>query len=110
MYLGKETYAYNGLMSRDVLHYSNIYVNSISGVKEETSRVYPNPASNTLVFQSDLFFKSYTFELYNEIGAKVETHQLVGEAEIDIQHLKPGIYFYKSFDNENSVNGSFVKI
>lgn len=57
--------------------------------------IYPNPASNQLVFESE-FLKDYEFIIINPIGEKVAFGKFTSQFEnIDISSLPPNIYFLR---------------
>lgn len=81
---------------------------------DETSlSIYPNPATDmvTVSISKNLLAKQLSFELVNVLGEKVLATTLTNNNNlISIKSLKPGIYFYHLFsENELGVKGKIVK-
>ena len=53
------------------------------------SKVYPNPAKNVLVIETD---QAATLLLYNVSGQLVRQEKVIGKQQIDISNLQAGVY------------------
>jgi hypothetical protein len=87
-----------------------------TGVKEITINelvVYPNPTYGNFQI-SDFKFqnKKYQVEILNLNGRVLENFELTtetGNPEFDIGHLKPGVYFVRLYNHNQTVIGKVVK-
>lgn len=66
--------------------------------------VYPNPAENVIVFSfNSLPISDIIIQIYNSEGTRLMDIPVSGyEATLNVENLRPGIYFYR-------VNDSYVK-
>ncbi len=70
--------------------------------------VYPNPAINSVVIESEL--NSGWIEVYSMSGSLVKkTTILSNRTELDVSKLTGGTYIYRIISGEESVSGRFVK-
>ena len=112
MLVGIDTYNpfYGVVDRRIILHYSNIYINSIETLNSEPSSVYPNPASDYLVLDANYFTHDFVFEIYNTLGVRVLEQETNNGSQVDISLLEPGLYYYNISDGTTLKQGSFVKL
>ena len=69
-----------------------------AGWNQQSLRTYPNPATDQLTVAGG---DDYQVTLYDLSGRSVMQHDhLTGKAELDIRHLRPGVYLLKLRDSE----------
>ena len=70
---------------------SELPTTTVSGLSRDNSFVlYPNPVSEQLILQGT---GTYQVKMYDLSGQLVMSHQyLNGKAQLDIRHLRPGVY------------------
>jgi hypothetical protein len=88
--------------------YSNRYL-SISEVENKQLIIYPNPASNILNLEHSTNISISRIRIYDFQGRQV-LNITKNLSQINIENLKPGIYFISVENNENEIqNIKFVK-
>lgn len=83
----------------DICYYINL-TTALSQITGESLNieVYPNPASNAVVFKTsaDEKVKDFHVEMYNEMGQEVRNFQLFPyQVTINTSDLSRGLYFYR---------------
>ncbi len=73
--------------------------------------VYPNPADNSIYFESEESATNRSLRIYNSHGQKYfQTAFAESHINVGIQSFPPGIYSYQIIDqNRLPVSGSFIK-
>jgi len=74
-------------------------------IYEMSSRVYPNPAADFIVFEVSVVRESASVELYDIRGKMVLQQPLPENRKVMINHLIPGMYFYRLRENGNCIQG-----
>ena len=64
-------------------------------VNQISLNVYPNPASNILILQTDANLKDATMYIYNSHGQQLRATQLNEGNTLDVSDLSNGMYFYQ---------------
>lgn len=86
-------------------------VTSKSKNSQTAFSVYPNPASDFIIFNGD-FSNNSNILIYNTLGQKQEIQSVVNnhQAEISLKGLANGIYIYQITNKDNQVisTGKFV--
>ncbi|WP_298418053.1 SdrD B-like domain-containing protein [uncultured Kordia sp.] len=75
-------------------------------------RLYPNPTVREIRINSEEFLGDVTVEIYNDRGYKVMTttaSSFGGELKVDVQRLRPGMYYAKFGSRNKVANKKFVK-
>jgi hypothetical protein len=112
---GDAVYEARALLGLDILDYPAIPYRQQSP-DQRTNRqflVYPNPATDLLVFESDNELDSRgLLQVFTTSGKLVKTQ--IADAEVlqfslDVSALVPGIYFYTYTSPTFTTNGRFVK-
>ncbi|MBU2951924.1 zinc-dependent metalloprotease [Tamlana agarivorans] len=92
-----DTYEFRGAISGSATHYDSLYSNTVStsslGIEEvldTAPSIYPNPSSHIVNIDIDEIFNVV---IYNAVGKMVLEKS--NSKQIDVQNLKPGIYFLK---------------
>lgn len=71
--------------------------------------VYPNPASNLLILQTNADISKSTLYIWNAQGQQVKTVNMNGSNMIDVSGLTNGMYFYQLADGKKLLhNGKFI--
>ncbi len=83
----------------------------LSGIADVASiqvAIYPNPASNVIHIRSDeLVLDRGKFLIYNDLGQVVYAGTVKGE--VDINHLRSGVYVAQISGEFGSINKRFIK-
>ena len=83
-------------------------------IEEDQVYVYPNPASNVVLFLFGSLQGEAQIEIFNDRGKLVrrifETGNGIQTKEIELNGLVPGIYFYKVRNGKKTTTGKIVKI
>jgi len=83
--------------------------NSINEIQNNVSiKVYPNPSTGIITFQTKSIVPNATVAVYNVFGEKVYSEVLKTESNnsIDISTQPNGVYLYRMIDKTGSVIGS----
>jgi hypothetical protein len=68
----------------------------------EISRVYPNPANNSIQFTTNQFNENLMVDVYNSLGMKITSvnySEAKGEHQFDTSHLANGVYHFIFHDD-----------
>jgi hypothetical protein len=76
------------------------------GFENSVIKTFPNPATNTITFETPLNFNNVS--IYNSLGILIKTVNLMESKTINIESLKSGIYFLK-LGSQNKYFGKFIK-
>ncbi|MCF6296102.1 MAG: T9SS type A sorting domain-containing protein [Flavobacteriaceae bacterium] len=92
----------------DIGAFENTSSLSIDNETLNTFSIYPNPVKEILTINNrGLFIKSY--KIYNTIGQVVQSNLSFNTNQINISHLKSGVYFLKTLSNQKEVTVKFIK-
>lgn len=115
---GRITNVNNAIAQSYLGYWSNLWIygsEDITAVRdhilENTLSLAPNPATETLnITAEDRRIKNWS--IYNASGHRVVSGNYQQEMQIDIRHLKPGIYFLQLKDEEGRtmVSKQFVRM
>ena len=86
-------------------------VNAVASVAAQSNlvKVYPNPVSNTLYFDSRQ--TGLTCTMYSVSGREVANNKLTGNGAVDVSYLPAGLYFYAITDEQgNTVQRGKVSV
>ena len=75
-------------------------------------RLYPNPTVREIAINSEEFSGDVTVEIYNDRGYKMMTTTATpfgGELKVDVQRLRPGMYYVKFGSRNKVASKKFVK-
>ncbi len=70
--------------------------------------IYPNPARETLIIESDLSSIGKTYTIYSIMGKEISTGNLTSQNTINIEHFSDGVYFI-SLGEEAKQTYRFIK-
>lgn len=76
---------------------------------DENLVVYPNPVSDLLTIRTKETSIQYSWELYNEIGKKIDFGKNSGSSVIDTRELPSGLYLLKISNEQNSITKKVTK-
>jgi hypothetical protein len=80
----------------------------IPGIPENRINVYPNPASEYIVFFVTDISDKATIELFDNQGKKVLDQKLAFTGQISISHLAKGIYLYRIQNSGKIYKGKII--
>lgn len=106
---GNSSFSNNNLVnsaSQWIVSGEKIVTNSIS-FKADEWRIYPNPATNSIIIQSESTeFQNTHYILSDKNGKIISNGIFIKNNEINIKNLTPGLYYLK-LENEMSEVGIF---
>lgn len=69
---------------------------AITNLSDEKIKLYPNPASNKVIIETNSANDQFTFSIYNLEGRLVDEKIISGEkVSVDVKHLPTGLYTYQ---------------
>jgi hypothetical protein len=86
----------------NIYAYYNIDPNSVQVVQVKNSRIYPNPAKDFLIINSDDDIKS--IEICNILDFKLLLHINYDNSPLNISNLENGTYFLKLINSEGKIS------
>jgi photosystem II stability/assembly factor-like uncharacterized protein len=73
-------------------------------------RVFPNPAKEKIVIETDLSLVPGTLSVYNDTGKEILMLSIEGtKTEVRVNEFPAGIYFVKIYSNNSIFSGKFIK-
>lgn len=110
-------HAYNGCGDFVLQQYDIVmvhYYKAPAGVQQILDgsgiMLYPNPASNTLIIESERTINNGQLKIINTQGQLVNQWAISNkQLEIDISQLKQGIYFFSLFDGKKEIKRKLIK-
>lgn len=97
------------ITERLTFYYSEKSTTSIPEGIEAKLHVFPNPATDYLVFEVESSSTSTLIEIYDLQGRKVIAQELPENHRISVSHLKTGIYVYKLIQGSEVKQGKIIK-
>lgn len=89
--------------------FSEININGISDISLSKITVFPNPATDVIILESDNPFESSRFELTDMQGRRVVSEVLNGtRSQISVAELSSGIYFFEISHQGKVHNGKIM--
>lgn len=70
--------------------------------------VYPNPATNHVIFTMDGLDNQFSVELFDILGKLVFSQVIYNNQPVSIESLAKGLYFYRISANQDSYTGRFM--
>ena len=100
---------YNGVKVNPIIRIHGLSV-GINEVEKEKVMVFPNPANNSITFNTGLS-QNYNLTIFNAIGQIVLQKQIIAHiTTLNIQNFKQGMYYYTLINDKGKViNGKFIK-
>jgi hypothetical protein len=89
-------------------YYSEHNPSFIPKIPEKHVIVYPNPATDFLIFETSLSLKPSTIEMFDLHGKKVISQKFSGSEQISVSQLKSGMYFYIVVSDGEIYNGKII--
>lgn len=71
--------------------------------------IYPNPFKNEILLNGLDNYNSVILELYNIHGQKIIDKNITGQNLINLEKLKPGLYFYNIIYDNKKLSGKLIK-
>ena len=97
-----------GLSIRLTYYYSNPNVTSIYNVSSTELKVYPNPATEFVVFEGINTSSSAYVELFDIQGRIVLSQAIDHNQKVYVQQLYQGLYLYKYSVNDKTYTGKLI--
>jgi len=94
--------------SRSTSYYNDVSTTVFNKNSEKGIIVYPNPASEFIVFELNGFSESAKVELIDIRGNKVLDQKISGNGQISVSHLMKGLYIYTLSNNGVFYKGKIV--
>jgi hypothetical protein len=95
--------------SRQKYYYSVHSLTPVDQVREKSVRIYPNPASDDVVFDGNGINGYTTVELFDMNGRKVMQVQLSENRTVSVRNLPDGLYLYHIHSGNAFLQGKLVK-
>ena len=89
-------------------YYTELELTGTSKISEKGIKVFPNPASEFIVFDIDINSSTATVEMFDIQGKKVLSRNLSDSKQVPIHHLAKGLYLYRLNANGKLYNGKIV--
>jgi hypothetical protein len=96
------------IYQRYTYYYSELNPTLIPGISERKISVYPNPATDFIVFDLTNISESAIAEIFDIQGKKVLEQKLSENKQISVSNLPKGLYMYKLNNNGNTYTGKFL--
>ncbi len=88
-------------------YYHSKTATGLFDIASEELGVYPNPANDYVVF--DLVSSEFnTLEIFNAQGQEVNSQEIEGGQDVNIEALESGVYFYSVYSSEGVQSGKFI--
>ncbi len=71
-------------------------------------KIYPNPATEFVVFDVNSTSKTAIVEIFDINGKKVLHQELSDNKQISVSHLNRGLYMYKLIHNSTIYSGKIM--
>lgn len=95
--------------SRSTYEFTDIAGSGIQNQLQSSLRVYPNPATERILIESDQSLESASFELYDIQGKKILTRVLSGSTNsIPISTVARGSYYFRIVKGQSCQSGRVV--
>ncbi|MFZ4401440.1 MAG: T9SS type A sorting domain-containing protein [Bacteroidales bacterium] len=106
--MGYFTY-YNGIYVNPIIRIHGLSV-GINEVEKEIVKVFPNPANNSLTFNTGMK-QDFNLTVFNSIGQTVLQKRItVSNTTLNIHSFKQGVYYYQLINEKGKmISGKFVK-
>ena len=106
-------YRYNGLDwffdSKINFYYSSIDNTVIhDNYTSNDISVFPNPATDLVTFNLNVFANYFTIEIFDYLGRKMINQKLQNNLPVSVQNLPGGLYFYKLNDGKKLYTGKLL--
>lgn len=90
------------------VYYKTITTTGVTNIAANALKVYPNPASDRVVFTNKTSDAS-TLELFNQQGMRVYNNSIMMNQPVSVEGMAKGIYFYRITNmNTESYNGTLI--
>ncbi len=90
-------------------YYSELNTTLVSSLELKLAEIYPNPASEQINFRFTGIDNQAKFELFDLLGRKVISENILNGGKLEIRLLNKGVYFYNIITNENRQSGKLIK-
>ncbi len=102
---------YDGFEKSKIARLHNIFV-GVENFTNNNLNVYPHPASNQIIIESEILSKPNTFITITSLSGKLIYSQMFENLEntqvIAVNKLKNGIYILNVSNGEKTINKKFI--
>ncbi len=85
----------------------NLYTNPEDENANSLLNLFPNPVTNYVYINSPIC-DNYKIEIYDMLGRKLLSKQIMNNEKIDVTSLNKGSYIIKFYNNNSSISKSFI--
>jgi hypothetical protein len=103
-------FTFNAYFMYDSVNCILTYPCVINGISENTGfklNVYPNPATEYIVFEIPLELKNGILQIYNSSGQLLSDIPIESSIKLDVKKFAPGVFIYRFIHSGHSVEGKF---
>ena len=94
-------------MVRSTFHFSEIFLH-VPNLEKSTISLYPNPATNYIIFYMEDKFQTVRFKLFNINGKLVLSKEILLGSKISVREYKSGMYFYQLTTSTKTIKGKVI--
>jgi hypothetical protein len=91
---------------RDLNYYSEHQI--VSEIPPGQVNVYPNPATEYIVFDVDPFSEQASVDLFSSQGNKIHSQDLLQCRQVNVSHFARGLYLYKVTQGGITCSGKII--
>jgi hypothetical protein len=96
------------ISNKETYYYSERNINALLSIPAKYVIVYPNPATDIIVFDLTNISESAKVEVFDIQGKKVLEQKLSENKQISISNLPKGLYLFRLHDIENIYIGKIT--
>jgi hypothetical protein len=91
---------------RDLFQWSWQWIISVQERLANPFTLYPNPFVNRIYFAQPI---TGTISIFDNLGKQIQEEQVVAASEINLQHLKKGVYILSITDKKTRISSKIIK-
>jgi hypothetical protein len=95
-----------GVVPQTLLVVQELGTTRVSDLQRPDVKIYPNPTTNVLILEG--FSGTGTITIFDVSGKTLHTQTMILR-QVEIGHLKSGIYFIRIADKKGVVTKQFIK-
>lgn len=106
MLTGTTEYLYNGESfiqeRRSQNEYSQVNLTAVAQYENSQALIYPQPSGDRVTFRWDINQPNLKLGIFDTHGKEILSQQLDNHGTVNVDHLAPGLYFYRLSDNHTT--------